>query len=170
MQLEMMTEADVEFRVRIEADPQMMAELGGPRPRRDVERAHATSLVLAAEGKCWPLKVIVDGVVAASVVIWESSHDGETIYEIGWMTLPEFQGRGIASRAVREALAKARAERKFGQIHAFPGVANIASNKVCEKNGFSNLGECEVEFGGHRLRSNHWRVSACPGSAAVRPG
>jgi hypothetical protein len=30
MKLEMMTEEDVELRVRQETDPQMMAELGGP--------------------------------------------------------------------------------------------------------------------------------------------
>jgi GNAT superfamily N-acetyltransferase len=40
--------------------------------------------------------------------------------EIGWMILPEFQNRGIASQAVREVLERARVEQKFGQIHAFP--------------------------------------------------
>jgi hypothetical protein len=51
MKLEMMTAEDVELRVRLETDPQMMAELGGPRPREAIERAHAKSLALAAEGK-----------------------------------------------------------------------------------------------------------------------
>ena len=50
MKLETMTEEDVELRVRLETDPQMMAELGGPRPREAIERAHAKSLGLAAEG------------------------------------------------------------------------------------------------------------------------
>jgi hypothetical protein len=52
-------------------------------------------------------------------------------------TLPD---RGIASQAVRDVLEKARVERKFGQIHAFPAVTNGPSNKICEKNGFTNLG------------------------------
>ena len=158
MQLEMMTEADAGLRVRAETDPEMMSELGGPRPQQDIERAHAMSLALAAEGKCWPLKVIVDGVAAGFVVIWESSHAGQPIYEIGWMILPEFQGSGLASRAVRETLAKAREERKFGQIHAFPAVTNGPSNKICAKNGFTNLGECQAEFAGRGLRCNHWRI------------
>jgi RimJ/RimL family protein N-acetyltransferase len=67
-------------------------------------------------------------------------------------------GPGIASQAVREVLGKARAERMFGQIHAFPAVTNGPSNKICEKNGFTNLGECEVEFAGRGLRCNHWRI------------
>ena len=61
MKLQMMAEEDVAFRVRLETDPQMMAELGGPRPREAIERTHAKSLVLAAEGKCWPLKIVPDG-------------------------------------------------------------------------------------------------------------
>ena len=47
------------------------------------------------------------------------------------------------------------AERKFGQVHAFPAVTNGPSNKICEKNGFTNLGECEFEFAGRRLRCHH---------------
>jgi RimJ/RimL family protein N-acetyltransferase len=160
MRLEMMTAEDVELRVRGETDPRMMTELGGPRPREDIERAHAKSLALAAEGKCWPLKVIPDGSTspAGTVMVWETTHEGETIYEIGWTILPEFQNRGIASEAVREVLEKARAERRFGQIHAFPGATNGPSNRICEKNGFTNLGEHEGEFAGRPIRSNHWRI------------
>lgn len=126
MKLEMMAEEDVKLRVRQETDPQMMAELGGPRPREAIERAHAKSLALAAEGRCWPLKITPDGASspAGGVDVFESSHDDEAIYEIGWMILPEFQNRGIASQAVREVLEKARMEWKFGQIHAFPAVTN----------------------------------------------
>jgi RimJ/RimL family protein N-acetyltransferase len=144
----------------LSSDPQLMAELGGPRPREAIERTHAKSLALAAEGRCWPLKIIPDegSSPAGGVDVFESSHEDEAIYEIGWMILPEFQDRGIASQAVREVLERARVERMFGQIHAFPAVTNGPSNKVCEKNGFTNLGECEVEFAGRGLRCNHWRI------------
>jgi RimJ/RimL family protein N-acetyltransferase len=160
MRLAMMTEDDVELRVRQQTDPLMMAELGGPRPTEDIERAHAKSLALAAEGKCWPFKVFPEGSAspAGDVTVFESSHAGETIYEIGWMILPEFQNRGIAGRAVREVIAKARAERKFGRLHAFPAITNGPSNRICEQNGFTNLGECDGEFAGRSLRCNHWRI------------
>ena len=160
MKLEMMTGEDVGLRVRLETDPQVMAGLGGPRLREAIERAHVKSLALAAEGRCWPLKIIPDGgsSPAGGVDVFESSHEDEAIYEIGWMILPEFQNRGIASQAVREVLERARGERKFGQIHAFPAVTNGPSNKICEKTGFTNLGQCEVEFAGRGLRCNHWRI------------
>ncbi len=160
MKLEMMADEDVELRLRLETAPQTMAELGGPRPREAVERAHAKSLALAAEGRCWPLKIIPDGgsSPASGVDVFESSHDDEAIYEIGWMVLLEFQNRGIAGQAVREVLERARQERKFRQIHAFPADTNGPSSKICEKNGFTNPGGCEVEFAGRILRCNHWRI------------
>ena len=156
----MMTAEDVELRLRTNTDPVMMGELGGPRPPEAIERAHAKSLAMAAEGRCWPLKVIPDcsTSTAGTVDVFESSHEGETIYEIGWMILPDFQNRGIASQAVRTVIDLARTERKFGQLHAFPAVTNGPSNKICEKNGFANLGQCDVEFAERVLRSNHWRI------------
>jgi RimJ/RimL family protein N-acetyltransferase len=106
------------------------------------------------------MRIIPDGsdVPAGTVAIFRSSHDGEDIYEIGWMILPEFQGRGLASRAVHEMLERARNERRFGRLHAFSGVTNGASNRICEKNGFTNVGEADIEFSGRPLRSNHWRI------------
>jgi RimJ/RimL family protein N-acetyltransferase len=97
-------------------------------------------------------------VPAGGVDVFESSHDDAAIYEIGWMILPEFQNRRIASQAVREVLDRARGERKFAQIHAFPAVTNCPSNKICENSGFTNLGGCEVKFAGRGLRCNHWRI------------
>ena len=81
----MMTAEDAELLLLTGTDPVMMAELDGARPRETVERAHAMSLVLAAEGRCWPLEVIVNGSASAAggVDVFESSHEGETIYEIG---------------------------------------------------------------------------------------
>jgi RimJ/RimL family protein N-acetyltransferase len=160
MRLEMMTAEDVWLPLRTETDPVMMAELGGPRPPEDIEGAHAKALAMAAEGRCWPLKVIPDGSTSAAgwISVFESSHEGEAVYEIGWMVLPEFQRRGIAGQAVGAVLEKARVERKFGQIHAFPAVTNVPSNKICEKNGFTNLGECEFGFAGRMLRCNHWQI------------
>jgi len=160
MRLELMTAEDVELKLRTETDPGVMAGLGGPRPVEDIKRAHTRSLAEAAEDRCWPLKVIPDGSASAvgSVAVFESSHEGETIYEIGWMVLPEFQNRGIAGRAVRMVLDKARAERWFGRIHAFPAVTNGPSNRICAKNGFVNLGESVSGFAGRTLRCYHWRI------------
>jgi RimJ/RimL family protein N-acetyltransferase len=160
----MMSGADVELRLRMETDAQMMAELGGPRPRAAIRRAHASSLLLAASGECWPLKIVPEGSTqaAGTVAVWRGSDDPAGEYEIGWMVLTEYQGRGLATEAVREVCERARRERKFGVLHAYPAVNNAPSNRVCERAGFSLLGQVEVEFGGHRLHCNHWRIELFP--------
>jgi RimJ/RimL family protein N-acetyltransferase len=44
-------------------------------------------------------------------------------------------------------------------IHAFPSVANAASNAVCRKTGFQLLGEVDLEYPrGQPMRCNDWRL------------
>lgn len=170
MRLEVMTAADVEIRIRSETDPVMMAELGGPRLAADIERAHERSLDVAAEGKSWPLKVILeDSLVAGSVIVFPNSHGGEDLFEIGWMVFPAFQNRGVASEAVRRVLEKARIERRFGVLNAFPAVSNAGSNRIGVKNGFTNLGEQEFTYAGRLLHCNRWRIELWPGAEMEDP-
>lgn len=123
------------------------------------------SVVASVEnGTAWVFKIIADEDstrAAGTVCIWENSWRGERINEIGWMILPEFQGRGLATQAVRAILDKAQAERRWNVVHAFPSIDNAASNSICRKMGFSMLEECDLEWAGHNLRCNHWRLDLC---------
>ena len=122
-----MSSADVELRLRMETDARVMAELGGPRPRDAIQRAHASSLLQVAAGECWPLKIVPDGAgeAAGTVTVWKRSDEPAETYEIGWMVLTEFQGRGLATQAVREVCDRARRERRFGALNAYPGVTTF---------------------------------------------
>jgi RimJ/RimL family protein N-acetyltransferase len=72
--------------------------------------------------------------------------------------LPEFQGRGVASAAVRAVIAAARTDGRHQWLHAFPSVANAGSNAVCRKAGFALVGETDFEYPpGRIMRSNDWR-------------
>ena len=145
---------DVESYVRMRCDPVMMADLGGPLPREGMEAKVARDAKEAAEGVSWMKMIIPDetapDVVAGTVTLWQD----ERLSEIGWMVLPEFQGRGLAKAAVRELLD--RAEDRWGPIHAFPGITNGPSNGICRSLGFELVGEQEKTFAGRVLRSNHW--------------
>ena len=78
--------------------------------------------------------------------------------EMGWGILPEYQGRGIASAAVAQAIEQARATSRRAAIHAFPSVDNAPSNAVCRKLGFELLGAVEFEYPkGNWMPSNDWR-------------
>ncbi|MGE5286803.1 MAG: GNAT family N-acetyltransferase [Micromonosporaceae bacterium] len=93
-------------------------ELGGPLPREGIEDKVARDVQAAAAGTEWIKMIVSDEVapevVAGSVVLWSHDEDGEPISEIGWMVLPEFQGRGLGKRAVRMLLELARDEDRWG--------------------------------------------------------
>jgi RimJ/RimL family protein N-acetyltransferase len=79
---------------------------------------------------------------------------------MGWGVLPEFQGRGIASTAVAQAIQLARATRRKPAIHAFPGIDNAPSNGICRRLGFELLGAVDFEYPkGHWALSNDWRLA-----------
>ena len=74
------------------------------------------------------------------------------------MILPEYQGRGIARAAVRQLIDMARADGRWGDIHAYPSVMNVASNALARAAGFTLVGTVDVEFRGHPLQCNDWVV------------
>jgi RimJ/RimL family protein N-acetyltransferase len=157
-------QGDVGAYVRMRCDPVMMAELGGPLPRDGIEEKVARDARAAAAGESWIKMIVPDDagpdVVAGSVTLWSHEVDGpEPITEIGWMVLPEFQGRGLAKRAVRMLLELARDDGRWGLVHAFPATTNSPSNGICRSLGFRLAGERDVTFAGRVLRSNHWVIN-----------
>ncbi|HYJ69195.1 MAG TPA: GNAT family protein [Nocardioidaceae bacterium] len=161
---------DLDTYVRMRCDPAMMAELGGPLPRDGIEAKVETDVRKTRADVYWVSMIVPDEAepetVAGSVVLW-SHEDGDDAgaSEIGWMVLPEFQGRGLAKRAVRALLERARDDGRWGDVHAFPGVTNVASNALCRSVGFTLVGQRDATFAGRPLRTNHWRID--PGTDLV---
>ena len=145
---------DLDLYQRLRCNPVMMAELGGPQsPERAAEQLKR-DVETVREDSAW-IKMILPGASApAAGTVTLYSHEG--ISEIGWMVLPEFQGRGLAGEAVRLVLSSARVDGRWGLIHAFPSRTNDASNAICRSAGFSLLGEEETAFAGSVFSTNHW--------------
>ena len=98
-------------------------------------------------------------ITVGSAGFWEKRWRGDDVYEAGWIILPEYAGRGIATRAARALVTRAREEGKCRFLHAFPNVRNAASNAVCRKAGFTNLGEWMFEYPiGKWMRCNDWCI------------
>lgn len=153
---------DLDAYLRMRCDPVMMADLGGPLPRDGMEEKVRRDAEAAATDTVWAKIIIPDRglpeVVAGCVSIW-SSDDGEgPVSEIGWMVLPEFQGRGLGRLAARTLLEQARDEQRWGTVHAFPATGNGASNGICRSLGFRLLGERDVTFADRILHVNHWAI------------
>ena len=152
------TDADRWLTEAIEADPVMMADLGGPLPADVIPGVHQRRLEGIAADRVWYLVVELEpeGRTVGSICLWTDTVDGVDRSEAGWAILHEFQGRGLATEALRLLVARAAQDGRWGDIHAFPGASNGASNAVCRKGGFEKVGEETVEYAGRRLRCNHW--------------
>src|SRR6266511_3242709 len=161
MELRPITIDDLAFYESLLCDPRMMSELGGPLPSEGLAEKLSGIVDEVAAGSVWYDVITPDGDAAAeagTVCIWEHRYDGASINEIGWMVLPAFQGQGLATRAVDSILHRARAETRWGVVHAFPGTTNAPSNSICRKAGFSMIEECDFGYAGRVLRCNHWRI------------
>lgn len=159
---------DLAFYESMLCDPIMMAELGGPLPRGQSEKVRSI-VDSVLDGSVWYYKIMPDDAPdtpAGTVCIWEHTWNGKSISEIGWMVLPAFQGRGLASEAVRSVLDKARSEARWDLVHAFPATSNGPSNAICRMMGFSKIEELDYEYAGRILRCNHWRVDLRPAGPA----
>src|SRR6266542_2229706 len=105
-------------------DPAMTEHLGGPEsPEKLVDRQRRYERI-ADSGTGKMLKIVDEstGAPAGSVGFWEKDWRGGQVWEIGWMVLPAFQGRGIAGEATAQAIELARAEGRHRFLHAFPSV------------------------------------------------
>jgi RimJ/RimL family protein N-acetyltransferase len=140
----------------MQTDPEVMAELGGPVPREEIPAMHRRRLEGVAADPWWFIIVTDDEETAGEIGIWETEHHGATVHETGWMLARRFHGRGLASAALGLLLERARAEPRFEQLHAWPGVTNPASNALCRKFGFELLGEEDGSYRDAKLRVNHW--------------
>jgi RimJ/RimL family protein N-acetyltransferase len=145
-------------------DAEMMRYLGGPESAEALASRHAR--YLSADPATNGLFTIVVGArqdSAGWIGYWESEWEGVAVWECGWHVLPAYQGSGVASAAARLALESAAGRGMHRWVDAFPSVDNAASNALCRRLGFEDLGEAEVEYPkGHWMRSTHWRFDLQP--------
>jgi RimJ/RimL family protein N-acetyltransferase len=159
--LEPWGEDDLPLLRRTLGDPAMTEHLGGPESEEKLLERQARLERLAESGKGRMFKIVDDasGAGVGSVGYWQREWHGEEVYEIGWMVIPEFQGRGIAALATEQAIVHARAAGDRSRIHAFPGVDNAPSNAICRKLGFELVEEIDFEYPpGNLMRCNDWRL------------
>jgi RimJ/RimL family protein N-acetyltransferase len=78
----------------------------------------------------------------------------ERLIDIGYGVAPTRQDRGIAGRAIGALLDWARADPRIDLVTAETATANLASQRVLERNGFVPYGERVDEEDGPLIR---WR-------------
>jgi len=86
--------------------------------------------------------------------------EGEKGWETGWFVIPEFQGKGLATAALRILIGQL-AKLNRGPIFAYPSVNNEGSNAMCKKLGFTPIEDVDGEYSpnsGLLLRCNVWKL------------
>ena len=162
MELTRYSDADFALSEALETDPEVMRELGGP-----IDRAHLLKVHPRRVDDPWYFTIVPEPAAAAvgTIGVWEKELDGLTIHETGWMVLPAYQGRGIATRALELLIARVREAGRFPSLHAFPPIGNAPSNALCHKFHFTLLGQRAFVYAGRSLQCNHWilDIAADPG-------
>ena len=157
--LEPWRRGDVPLLERLMGDPRMTEHLGGPEDREQLQERQARYERLDGGDRMFKIVDVDSGVGVGSVGFWTKEWRDRQVYEVGWMVVPEFQGRGIAVAATAQAIELARGDGKRRFIHAFPNVDNAPSNAICRKLGFELLEARKFEYPkGHFMTCNDWRL------------
>jgi RimJ/RimL family protein N-acetyltransferase len=152
---------DLPLLEKLLGDPAMMTHLGGPETPEQILRRHQRYLHLPEDGTDHMFKIIwgPTGEGLGSVGYWKKTWRDQAVYETGWLVLPAYQGRGVATKATALAIEHARREPRYQSMHAFPSVENAASNAICRKLGFTLIEQCQLEYPpGRAMTVNDWRL------------
>ena len=159
-------QGDLPLHQKCLGDPAMMERLGGPmNPEQIVERQQRYErLPGTGKGRMFKIVEAATGEAVGSVGYWERESSEAQVYETGWLVLPAFHGRGVATSATAQVIERARAEGKHRYLYAYPSVDNAPSNAICRKLGFTLIRVSEYEYpkdSGNILRCNDWRLDLC---------
>ena len=143
-------------------DPLMTEHLGGP---ESAEKLDARQARYEKDPRQQRIRIEGESAGVGYVGYWEREWRDKTVWETGWGVRPEFQGRGLATTAMRLLIDVIRADGSHRFVHAFPGVENGPSNALCRKLGFEHLGAFDFEYPpGHPMRCNDWRLDVAHSS------
>jgi RimJ/RimL family protein N-acetyltransferase len=150
---------DLPLLERLMGDPRMTEHLGGPETPDQLRERQGRYERLEDGNHMFKIVDVVSDAGVGSVGFWTKEWRDQQVYEVGWMVVPEFQGRGIAVAATAQAIERAKRDDLHRLMHAFPNVDNAPSNAICRRLGFELLASCDFEFPkGHVMTCNDWRL------------
>jgi RimJ/RimL family protein N-acetyltransferase len=158
IQLRPWAEGDLPLLHKLMGDPAMTEHLGGPETPEQIVKRHARYLALTDPTEDQMFAILVDEQPAGSIGYWRREEQEQFVYETGWSVLTDYQGGGVATKAIAAMFAILRQHAKYRYVHAYPSIENPASNAICRKAGFSLMGNSDFEYPkGHWMRCNDWR-------------
>lgn len=137
-------ERDLPALTRLYADPSVRAFLGGP---LGAASARSRAAELLQPDPRWPIWAIrhQDGETLLGMISFDDHHDGDAV-EVSYLLLPEHQGQGFATLALKAALAYGFGPLGLARIVAETQTANVASRRLLERVGMKPE-RCLLRFG-----------------------
>jgi RimJ/RimL family protein N-acetyltransferase len=139
-------------------EPEMTTHLVASETPAEVRARHRRYLALQERGDERMFAMEVDGETVGSIGWWDTTWRSVDVHETGWFVLPEAQRRRYATAALRLVIADAERRGTCAALMAFPSVANVASNRLCETSGFTLAATEDIEFRGATMAVNAWSV------------
>lgn len=143
--------------------PAMTRFLGGVESDDDLADRHRQYLAFAEDHEGAMFRVEVDGEAAGYAGWWTEDHEGEPVYEIGCAVEPEWQGRGVATEALRRVVALAQ-QTEPRPVIGYGQVGNAASRALCLRVGFAHRGRGVFPSDDGDVEVDIWWIDA-PGAA-----
>lgn len=154
-------DGDLEHFVEMNGDPEVMRHFPATLSREE-SKALFEKLRTAIEARGWGLWAVeVEGVLAGFTGLNVPPYPlpFAPCTEIGWRFRPEFWGRGLATRAAREALRYGFEILKLPEIVSFTTPVNERSWRLMERLGFERDVDGEFDHPvlpeGHPLRRHY---------------
>ena len=151
-----------------------MKELGGIQPAEKIPGILQRQVNCVQSDKGWVFKIIPEPqdwkegdenisqteIAVGTVCVWTGYDDKRAveISEMGYGVLPHYQGKGFASKAIRQVIDLARENGRWGVIHAYTNINNKSSIRLCEKVGFELMEECDMEYDGRIMPAKHFII------------
>ncbi|MDT0182281.1 GNAT family N-acetyltransferase [Microbacterium sp. ARD31] len=142
--------------------PAMTAHLGGPESEEQLDDRHDRYLRTWSGRPGAMYRIDVDGAPAGGIGFWPVDEDGTPAFEAGWSVLPEFQGQGVATGALRLLIAEVRRDGSRTLLMAYPGIDNVPSNALCARAGFEERGTGSEPWRGGILTFRRWALDMSP--------
>ena len=101
--------------------PEMTTYLGSPETAEQLRERQARYLRHNATGESCMLRIDVDGVPVGSIGYWPAEHEGVPAFEAGWSVEPQWQGRGVATEALRQLIRRVADDGRRGAARRVPG-------------------------------------------------
>jgi RimJ/RimL family protein N-acetyltransferase len=138
---------------------EMTRFLGGPELPEALAARHAEYLQLMTSGTGAMFRVEVDGEPAGHAGWWPEQHEGAPVCEVGCAVEPAWQGRGVATEALRRVIAHAIGTTGLPVV-GYAAIDNEASNALCRRTGFELRGTGVFSSDDSEMEVNIWIIEA----------